>query len=75
MRRCRWQRWKGNKGSGRERIWRERHKTKAKDTVAVNTIETNPNTPLSYALGSEHHCPNMIRIEDHGGQLERVRKS
>ena len=39
----------------------------------VNTIGTEPNAPLTYALGSEHHHPIMSKLGGHGGRLERER--
>ena len=41
-----------------------------KDTVAFNTIGTEPTTPLDYALGSEHNHSNTSKLGGHGGQLE-----
>ena len=48
--------------SGQYRGEIERCKTKAKDTVAVNTIGMEPNAPLAYDQGSEHHHPTMSII-------------
>ena len=42
-----------------------------KDTVAVNTIGTGPNSPLAYAPVLENHQPIMSTIGGHGGLLER----
>ena len=39
--------------------------------MAVNTIETENNAPLSYALGLEHQHPTMGKLVAHGVQLER----
>ena len=36
----------------------------------VNTIEKEPNAPIVYALGSEHHHLTMSMIGRHGGQLD-----
>ena len=47
-------------------IW----KTKTKDNLMVNTIGTEPNDPIVYNLGSEHHHLTMSKIGRHGGQLE-----
>ena len=52
-------------------ILRERRKTKARDNVAVNTIGTEPNDPLAYAPGLEHHQRTMSKLGGQGGQLER----
>ena len=51
----------------------ERFKTKAKDNLMVNTVGTEPNSPISYAPGSEHHHLTMSTIGRHGGQLEKER--
>ena len=56
-----------------ERKWRESQNTKAKDTVAVNTIETEDNAPLAYAPGLEHQHPTMGKLVGNGVQLERDR--
>ena len=72
-RRSGWKRQKGTGGSSRDRSRMERLKTKARDTVAVNNIGTEPNDPLAYAPGSEHHRPTMSNLGGHGGQLERER--
>ena len=56
-----------------ERRWRERFNTKARYTVAVITIVTEPNAPLTYAPGSEHHHLIMSKLGGHGGRLERDR--
>ena len=57
-------------GNGRERIRRECHNAKARDTVVVNSLGTEPKAPPTYAPGSEHHQPNMIKIGWGGGQLD-----
>ena len=42
--------------------------------VADKTIWTEPNDPLAYVTGSEHHHPTISKILGHGGQLERERE-
>ena len=56
-------------GGGRERRRRARWKTKARDTVEVNTIGTEPNAPLGYDTGSKHHRLNMSKMGGNGGRL------
>ena len=57
--------------SGRERRRRESCNTKERDTAAVITIGTEPNSPLAYAPGLEHHRPTIIKIWGNEYQLER----
>ena len=45
------------------------------DNVANLTLGTEPNVPLAYAPGLEHHHPIMITLGDPGGRLERKRES
>ena len=51
-------------GDGDRIIWWE-------DNVAQVTLGTDPNDPLAYAPGLEHHHPIMSMIGDPGGKLER----
>ena len=44
--------------------------TKARDTVAFNTIGTEPNSHLASDPGSEHHHLDTSEIGVNGGQLE-----
>ena len=32
------------------------------DTVSVNSIGTEPNYPLDYVTGLEHHCLTMSKL-------------
>ena len=48
----------------------DRWKTKEKDDLMVNTIVTEPNAPIVYAPGSEHHHLTMSKIGRHGYQLD-----
>ena len=38
------------------------------DNVANATLGTEPNAPLAYALGLEHHHPIMSMLGEPGGQ-------
>ena len=60
---------RGTWGIWRERIHRQKQKTKASEIVAVNTIGMEPNDPLAYAPGSEHQIPNMSTLGEHTGWL------
>ena len=51
--------------------WMERQKPKAKDIVAVNTVVTEPNSPLAYDPGSKRHR-STIRLP--GGACRLVRE-
>ena len=39
------------------------------DNVSHITLGTDTNSPLTYALGLEHHHPIMINLRDPGGRL------
>ena len=43
------------------------------DNVSNLTLGTEPNAPLAYAPGLEHHHPIMSTLGDPGGRLERER--
>ena len=62
------QSWKGAEVSGKYRIQREITNNKTRDSLAVNIIGTDPNAPLAYAPGSEHHCSTISKLGGHGGQ-------
>ena len=49
-------------------------KNKASYSVYVDTIWTEPNAPLAYAPGLEHHRPTMSKLRGHGVRLERDRE-
>ena len=61
------ERWLGTR-SGYEAGGETDNKVK-NDTVAFNTIETEPITPLDYAPGSEHHHLTMSMLGGHGCRL------
>ena len=61
---------RGNWGRGQERGRSDRWKNKAKDDLMVNTIGTEPNAPIVYAPGSEHHHLTMSKIGRHGYRLD-----
>ena len=44
------------------------------DNVTHMTLGTEPNHPLSYAMGLEHHHPIMSTLGDTGGRLDRERE-
>ena len=41
-----------------------------KDNVAKLTLGTEPNTPLDYDPGLEHHNPIMISLRDPRGRID-----
>ena len=43
------------------------------DNVANLTVGTEPNAPLAYAPGLEHHHPIISTLGEPGGRLERER--
>ena len=58
-----------NEGSGRKKRHKYTQNTKARDTVAVNAIGTETNTPIAYIMGPKHHLLIMSKLGDHQGQL------
>ena len=42
-----------------------------RESSTLITIVAEPNSPISYYLGTEHHCPIMRMIWGHIGRLER----
>ena len=44
------------------------------EIITLNTIRVEPNAPLDYTPGTEHHHPIMSTIMGQGGQLAREKE-
>ena len=69
--------WGGGGGGGGGGIRTRKRRTQTKlgeDNVENLTLRTDPNAPLTYAPGLEHHHQIISTLGDTGGQLKIERE-